>query len=175
MSTAHIGLGANTGNRRANLRMALIGMSRLARVDAVSALYETPPVGDHAEGQPPYYNAACRIQTGLDPLPLLRFLQSLEHEIGRRLAPRGAPRPIDLDILLYEDAALETLELTIPHPRLHERAFALIPLADIAPDVRHPTLGRTIAELASAAGSEGVRQIADAGWAALGEPGRVRL
>src|SRR5437867_665789 len=126
MAIAYIGLGSNLGNREANLRMALRLMTRLSRVEAVSALYESDPVGPE---QPPYYNAACRIETGLEPLPLLRFLQSIEHEIGRRSGgERWGPRPIDLDLLLYDDRIVDSDDLSVPHPRLSERAFALAPL-----------------------------------------------
>lgn len=174
MATVYLGLGSNLGNREANLRMALRGLTRLARVKGVSSLYETDPIGP--EG-PPFLNAACRIETGLDPLPLLRFLQALEHEIGRRpgVSSRG-PRPIDIDILLYDDAVVHTDEIVIPHPRLHERAFVLVPLAEIGSPV-HPTLGTSIAAIAAGGGSKGVRKIADAGWDGVqGREGeRVRI
>ena len=151
--------------------MALRGLTRMARLEAVSSLYETDPVGgpfDFAQGrpeQPPFYNTACRLDTGLEPRPLLRFLQGLEQEIGRRPgATRWGPRPIDLDILLYEERVLEDEGLVIPHPRLAERAFVLVPLAEIAPQTRHPSLGKTVAELLAAVGEEGVRRIAGVGW-----------
>ena len=137
MSTVFIALGANIGNREANLRMALRAMTRMARVQAVSSLYESEPEG--GADQPAYYNAVCRIETGLEPLSLLRFLKGLEHEIGRRpSAGRGEPRPIDLDILLFDGRVVETDDLTIPHPRLAERSFVVQPLAEIAPDVDSP-------------------------------------
>ncbi len=129
MTAAYIGLGANTGNREANLRMALRGMTRMARIVAVSSLYETEPVG--LEG-PAFYNAVCRIETGLQPRALLRFLKGLEQEIGRRPGPRAAgwgSRPIDIDVLLYGEAVVEDSDLTVPHPRLAERRFALVPAA----------------------------------------------
>jgi 2-amino-4-hydroxy-6-hydroxymethyldihydropteridine diphosphokinase len=158
----YIGLGSNLGNREANLRMALRGLARLARVEAVSSLYET-----QAEGppQPAYYNAACAIATGLEPPGLLRFLKSLEHEIGRRPAPgQNAPRVIDLDVLLWDDLVLESPGLVIPHPRLAGRPFVLTPLAEIAPEAVHPVLGQSIAQLAEKAGSEGLRLVAGRGW-----------
>jgi len=175
VANVYLALGANIGNREANLRLALRLMTRLCRVRAASSLYETEP----AEGAPPppYYNAVCLVETGLEPLPLLRFLKGLEDEIGRRPGPPGAPRPCDLDILLYEDRVLDSPELTVPHPRHHERAFVLQPLAEIAPDARHPLLGRTIAELAAEVGGEGVRRVAERGWDGVAgqEPGRVRI
>ena len=175
MATAYIGLGANTGNREANLRMALRGLTRMARVEAVSSLYETDPVG--LEEQPAFHNAVCRLETGLEPTALMRFLKTLEHEIGRRPgAGRWGPRPIDLDILLYEDRIIEREELEVPHPRLAERAFVLVPLAEIAADAVDPRRTETIAMLVRAADTTGVRRIKDAGWdgVARGE-GRVRL
>ena len=163
MSTVYLGLGANLGNREGNLRMALQGLTRMARVEAVSSLYETDPVG--GPEQPPFYNATCRIETGLEPRSLLRFLQNLEQEMGRRPGgPPWGPRPIDLDILLYEERVVEEEGLVIPHPRLAERAFALVPLAEIAAEARHPTLGKTVAELLAAVGEEGVRLVAGQGW-----------
>jgi 2-amino-4-hydroxy-6-hydroxymethyldihydropteridine diphosphokinase len=176
MATVYLGLGANIGNREANIRMALRGLTRMARVEAVSSLYETEPIGA-VKDQPAFYNAACRIETGLEPESLLRFLKSLEHEIGRRPAgPPGGPRPIDLDILLYEDRTLESEALTIPHPRMPERAFVLVPLAEIASDVVHPTLNEAIARLARAIGNEGVRLIRNQGWDRVaGLEERVRL
>jgi 2-amino-4-hydroxy-6-hydroxymethyldihydropteridine diphosphokinase len=175
MATVYLGLGANIGNREANLRMALRGLARTARVEAVSSLYETDPIG--SVQQPAFYNAVCRIETGLEPESLLRFLKSLEHEIGRRPgAPVGGPSPIDLDILLYEDRVLESEDLTIPHPRLAERAFVHVPLDEIAPDARHPQRDETIAKLAKAVQKDGVRRIKDAGWDGVaGSEERVRL
>jgi 2-amino-4-hydroxy-6-hydroxymethyldihydropteridine diphosphokinase len=163
VTAVYLGLGANLGNRKANLRMALSAMTRMVRVEAVSALYETDPVG--GPPQPPFFNAACAIEAGLDPVPLLRFLRNIEEEVGRRPGgERLGPRPIDIDILLYGDVTLDDPQLTLPHPRLHERAFVLVPLAEIAADVRHPLLARTIGELAAEAGSAGVRLVAEAGW-----------
>lgn len=159
----YLGLGSNLGNREANLRMALRLLEPLCRVDEVSSLYETAPVG--VEDQPPFYNAACRVTTGLEPGALLRFLQRVEFEVGRRPGgPRWGPRPIDLDLLLYDDVVMERGELILPHPRLPERPFVLVPLAEIAPEARHPVAGKTVRELLSAAGEEGVTLVAPAGW-----------
>jgi len=166
MAAVYLGLGSNLGNREANLRAALRGLWRMGRVEAVSALHETGPVGGPA--QPSFYNAACRLETGLEPRPLLRFLQGLEHELGRRPGgERWSPRPIDMDILLYEGRVVDEVGLIIPHPRLAERSFVLVPLAEIAADVRFPGDGRTVGELLSATGTEGVRRVAEAGWDGL--------
>ncbi len=174
MATVYIGLGANIGNRESNLRMALRAMTRLARVEAVSSLYESEPVGPE---QPSFYNAVCRIETGLEPQSLLRFLKNLEHEIGRRPGgPKWGPRPIDLDIVLYEERVLETEELVIPHPLLAERAFVLIPLAEIAPEARHPVAGKTVSELAGGVDASGVRGMKGIGWDGVaGTDEKVRL
>jgi 2-amino-4-hydroxy-6-hydroxymethyldihydropteridine diphosphokinase len=166
MATVYVGLGSNLGNREANLRGALRALSRMGQVAAVSVLYETEAVGGRA--QPSFYNAACRLEIGLEPRPLLRLLRGVEHELGRR--PGGepwGPRPIDLDILLYEDSVVDEEGLTIPHPRLAERSFVLVPLAEIAADVRLPGDGRTIAELLAAVGTEGVQRVAELGWDGL--------
>jgi 2-amino-4-hydroxy-6-hydroxymethyldihydropteridine diphosphokinase len=162
-ATVYLGLGANVGDRRANLRMALARLQTLARLEEVSSLYETQPQG--VSDQPLFFNAACRVTTALEPQALLRFLKNLEWEIGRR--PGGqtwGPRPIDLDILLYDDRVVDAPELKVPHPRLAERAFVLVPLAELAPELRHPLLGKTMKELQASVGEEGVRRIAPAGW-----------
>jgi 2-amino-4-hydroxy-6-hydroxymethyldihydropteridine diphosphokinase len=138
----------------------------MGRVVAVSALYETEPVSGPA--QPSFYNAACRLEIGLEPRPLLRFLRGVEHELGRRPGgQRWGPRPIDLDILLYDDRVVNEEELVIPHPRLAERPFVLVPLAEIAADLRLPESGPTVGELLAAVGTKGVRRVAEAGWDGL--------
>ena len=160
-----LGLGANLGNRAANLRMALRYVSSLARVDAVSSLYETAPVGSHH--QPDFYNAVCRVATGLSPEALLDYLKRVEFEIGRRPAPHWGPRPIDLDVLLYGERVVETDRLIVPHPRLAERAFVLVPLAEIAPDARHPVLGKTAGEMLASLGERelaGITKVESPGW-----------
>ena len=161
----YLGLGSNLGNRAANLRMALCYLPPLARIEEVSSLYETAPLG--GEEQPPFYNAVCRIDTGLGPEALLRHLKQIEFAIGRRPGPRWGPRPIDLDILLCGDRVLAREGLVIPHPLLAERAFVLVPLAELAPDLRHPVLGKPVGELLSAldeAALSGVRRIELRGW-----------
>ena len=167
-AAVYLGLGANVGNRRANLRMALARMQTFARLEAVSRLYETAPVG--LQEQPPFFNAACCVTTGLEPAALFRFLKNLEAEIGRRPGgPLWGPRPIDVDILLYGERVVESDDLRIPHPRLAERAFVLAPLCDLAPEMRHPSLGKTVRELLEAVGEAGVTVIAASGWE-IGSP-----
>ncbi len=165
MTVAYLALGSNLGNREANLRVAVSAIPRMCRVIAVSSLYETDPV---PPGQPSFYNAAVAIETGLQPRSLLRFLKAIEEEVGRRPGgPPQGPRPIDIDILLYGDERSADELLTIPHPRMAERPFVLVPFAEIAPDAKHTTLNKTIAQLAKAAGDGGVRQLKDSGWEAI--------
>jgi 2-amino-4-hydroxy-6-hydroxymethyldihydropteridine diphosphokinase len=158
----------------------LRAFSRLSRVDDVSSLFRTAPVappGSDAE-QPYYYNAACSIETGLDPRPLARFLQAIEREIGRRPAHASwAPRPIDIDILLYGDKVINDSDLVIPHARMHERAFVLAPLTEIAGGEIHPVLHTTIAEMARGVSTSGIETIAARGWDGIAgrSPGRVRI
>jgi 2-amino-4-hydroxy-6-hydroxymethyldihydropteridine diphosphokinase len=162
-ATAYLGLGANLGDRLANLRLALRRLQTLARLEEVSSLYETQPQG--VTDQPLFLNAVCRVATGLEPPALLRFLKNVEWEIGRR--PGGqtwGPRPIDLDILLYDNRVVDTPDLKVPHPRLPERAFVLLPLCELAPELRPPQLRRTMKELLASVGEKGVRRIAPRGW-----------
>lgn len=146
MSTVYLGLGSNLGDREAHLREAIRRLETAGvHVLALSPFYETTPVG--YRDQPDFLNAACHAETNLSPHDLLRVIKSMETALGRRPSFRNAPRPIDVDILFYDDLILDTPELTIPHPRLAERAFVLVPLADIAPELRHPVLNCTVATL----------------------------
>jgi 2-amino-4-hydroxy-6-hydroxymethyldihydropteridine diphosphokinase len=162
-ATVYLGLGANVGDRLANLRLALQRLQTLAHLEEVSSLYETQPQG--VSDQPLFLNAVCRVSTGLEPQALLRFLKNLEWETGRRPGgQRWGPRPIDLDILLYDDRVVDAPELTVPHPRLAERAFVLVPLCELTPELGHPLLGKTMKELLASVGKKGVRRIAPKGW-----------
>jgi len=162
-ATVYLGLGANLGDRLANLRLALQRLQTLARLEEVSSLYETQPQGVSA--QPLFLNGVCRVTTGLEPKALLRFLKNVERETGRQPGgERWGPRPIDLDILLYDDSVLDAPELTVPHPRLAERSFVLVPLCELAPELRHPLLGKTMKELLASVGKKGVRKIAPRAW-----------
>ncbi len=145
MHTAYLGLGSNLGNRQANILQALQYIRARAEIDLVSSYYETTP--HDSEKQPNFYNVACRIRTELDPEALLRLLERIEKRMGRQQAVRNAPRPIDIDILLYDELILQTKDTSIPHPRLHERPFALVPLTEIAPGLVHPVLGKPLETL----------------------------
>jgi len=143
--TVYIALGSNLGERQENLRQAMGGLPPAVRLSAVSPVYSTPPWG-YAH-QPDFLNQVARLETDLSPHDLLRVLKDLEVRLGREPSFRYGPRLIDLDILLYDDLVMETPGLTIPHPRLAQRAFVLVPLVDLAPDLRHPVLGQTLADL----------------------------
>ncbi len=158
MATAYLCLGSNLGEREKNLTQALSLLSQEINMEKVSPVYETEPVG--YKEQPLFLNLVCQITTDLNPRELLRLAKNIERKMGRAPSRQiNSPRLIDIDILFYDNTIIETQDLTIPHPRLSQRAFILIPLAEIAPKLVHPVLGNSIAELASnVQGTSGVRK-----------------
>lgn len=148
MTVAYIGLGSNLGAREENLRVALERLRALGQL-RVSSVRETEPVG--VTDQPRFLNAAAELETDLGPRELLARLLEIERELGRERAAekRWGPRPIDLDLLVYGEEAIDEPGLTVPHPRLAERRFALEPLHELAPELRLPD-GRRIRDLLDA-------------------------
>ncbi len=141
----YLGLGSNMGDRQGNLSRALDLLSRKLQIGEVSSVYDTEPIGNVS--QPRFLNMVCQVYTRIAPEALLALAKGIETKLGRASGKPNAPRPIDIDILLYGDHVIETPELVIPHPRLAERAFVLVPLAEIAPALKHPVSGETIKEL----------------------------
>ncbi|MBT3377240.1 MAG: GTP cyclohydrolase I FolE2 [Lentisphaerae bacterium] len=155
-----LGLGANLGDRESNLAEAMNRLRPQVEVTQVSRTYETDPVG-YAQ-QPRFLNIACQALTSLSPEDLLKHCKRVERQMGRDAGSgiRYGPRPIDVDILLYEDRIVDLPDLQIPHPLIHERAFVLVPLADVAPEWTHPSMGKTVSELAAHVSTQGVRPLA---------------
>jgi len=142
---AYLSLGSNVGDRETQLRDALARLGAAGRVVAVSSVYETEPV-EFTE-QPWFLNCAVALETGKTPQDLMSAILKIEEEMGRRRVLKKGPRTIDIDILLFGDTIMDSPELTIPHPAMLQRRFVLEPLAEIAPEVQHPVLKKTIREL----------------------------
>jgi 2-amino-4-hydroxy-6-hydroxymethyldihydropteridine diphosphokinase len=178
--TVYLSLGSNVGERESNLHSAIERLRRLGEVVATSALYETEP--QEFTAQPWFLNCALALETDLMPKQLLARTQQIEQELGRRRIARArapdstaqnkGPRPIDIDILLFGRTVMETADLVIPHPAMHERRFVLEPLAEIAPEVRHPVFKRTVREMRDAVPKEGqtVRRVSSRTIGQSGDP-----
>ena len=157
-TTVYLGIGSNLGDRSANLDRAIELLSQRMKVDRVSSVYDTDPINP---SQPRYLNIVCKVTTRLTPEGLLTLTKGIESMLGRT-GKTGESRTIDIDILLYGDVAMDTPELVIPHPRMLERAFVLVPLSEIAPEVIHPLVGKTIRELKNAISeTQGVFKLED--------------
>ena len=150
MSKVYLGLGSNIGDRESNLKEALRRLAKKVSIEHISSIYETEPVG--YLDQPMFLNLACEGKTELDPFAILTFAKDIESRMGRKPSFSNAPRPIDIDILFYDDRIIEAVELIVPHPRFWERAFVLVPLAEIAPEFIDPKGGKTVRELLAGLG-----------------------
>ena len=159
----YLSLGSNLGDREANLARAIGALSRLGvRILKRSSIYETEPVDFLS--QPWFLNGAIEAETSLAPAELLGKLQSVEQELGRQKGLARGPRIIDLDILFYGDEAIRDAGIEIPHPRLADRRFVLIPLSELAPEFRHPVLGKTAAEMLAATKDRSVVRLWQSAW-----------
>lgn len=157
-NTFYLSLGSNIGQREQFIRSALDLLrqhTEQIKLGEVSSFYETDPVG--YEEQPAFLNIAVKGQTALTPEELLRLTQRIEHELGRTREVHWGPRVIDIDILLYNSIRMDGKDLVLPHPRMMERAFVLVPLAEIEPDLILPEEGHSVKECLHQVGKEGVR------------------
>ena len=156
--TVYLALGSNLGDRLANLKQAIDSLTPQMEVKAKSSVYETPPWG--YEDQPKFLNQVIKAKTYLDPEPLLKHLKRLEVALGRKESFPNGPRLIDMDILFYDDLVLNNPSLVIPHPRLHERGFVLLPLMDISPDLVHPINQKSVREMMAGCDVVGIEKLA---------------
>jgi 2-amino-4-hydroxy-6-hydroxymethyldihydropteridine diphosphokinase len=150
MATAFIGFGSNVGDRLdlCDRAMTLLSLLPHSRLDAVSSLYETEPVHDQAHPGPNWFlNGVARLETDITPNSLLEVCREIERALGRDENDRKGPRTMDLDLLFYDDRVIDEPGITVPHPRLHQRRFVLVPMAELAPHWHHPVLNRTVDQL----------------------------
>lgn len=147
MTEVFIGIGSNMGDRQDNITSAVKALSQHGKIMLMSSLFETAPEG--FTDQPDFLNCVISVETDATPLALLKILKKIEKDLGRRESFRNAPRTIDLDILFYGDEIIKVASLEIPHPRLQERAFVLVPMVQIAPRYMHPALHKTMLQMLS--------------------------
>jgi 2-amino-4-hydroxy-6-hydroxymethyldihydropteridine diphosphokinase len=158
VKTVYLSLGSNIGDREENLRKAIESLAAVdVRVLRESPIYETEPVG--LADQRWFLNMVVETETALFPLQLLTRTAKIERDLGRVRTLKNGPRTIDIDILLFAKAAMRTARLTIPHSRMHERRFVLVPLADLAPELRHPVTHKTVRQMLDAAPPEKLRRV----------------
>lgn len=159
---AWVGLGANLGNPVSSVREALAALTQIegCRLCQHSSLYCTKPFGPDVEGQPDYINAVAQLETSLTASELLQALFAVEEHFGRERSTRNAARTLDLDLLLYGDECIKRPDLSVPHPRMHERAFVLGPLTELAPTTIVPGHG-TVAHLFATLNDQGIRRLPD--------------
>jgi 2-amino-4-hydroxy-6-hydroxymethyldihydropteridine pyrophosphokinase len=154
--TVYLALGSNVGDRLANLKQAIDSLTPQMEVKAKSSVYETPPWG--YEDQPKFLNQVVKAKTYLDPEPLLKHLKRLEVALGRQASFPNGPRLIDMDILFYDELILSTSSLVIPHPRLQERGFVLLPLMELSPDLIHPLSKKSVREMTAQCDLGGIKK-----------------
>ena len=152
----YLALGTNLGDRPANLKQAIASLTPQMEVKSKSAVYETPPWG--FTDQPTFLNQVIKVNTYLDAEPLLKHLKRLEVALGRKESFPNGPRLIDMDILFYDDLVVNKPSIVIPHPRMHERGFVLLPLMDIAPNLIHPVSRKSVREMASLCDVRGIEK-----------------
>lgn len=159
MAKIYLGIGSNVGDRQNFIKNALSALSEQVQIEDISSIYRTEPWGN--QDQPEFLNVCAGGSTTLPPKELLAFIKSVESVLGRTHSEKWGPREIDIDILFYNDEVVKFPGLNIPHPYLAERAFVLIPLAEIAADFVHPVLQSSISELASKVDSQGIERVAN--------------
>jgi 2-amino-4-hydroxy-6-hydroxymethyldihydropteridine diphosphokinase len=153
----YLALGSNLDDRAANLKQALAALTPQLDVKAKSKVYETPPWG--YQDQPKFLNQVVKAKTYLEPEPLLKHLKRLEVALGRKESFPNGPRLIDIDILFFDELIFNSPALVIPHPRLHERAFVLVPLMDIDPELVHPVKRKSVREMLAECDQEGIEKV----------------
>lgn len=155
--TVYLALGSNLGDRRRQLLSALDQLRAVVAIQRISSIYETEPVGYLEQAR--FFNMVCNGTTTLQANDLLKYVKHIEGTMGRQATFRNGPRVIDIDILLYDDLILAQEDLIIPHPRMWQRAFVLVPLAEIAPDLRDPGSNTSLRELLTRVDQHGVRRL----------------